>query len=158
MRLQGCCGCFNLRNGTVAIGATLLTLYCMSFVFFVTSVAYPATMIHEWHETDDERALMIVSVVNLSVFASHLLFNSLLVYGAFKGRRGMVLAWLVYHGIFTSLHGVAVAAGLVYICVMGLWLYLIVVSGCAALLATFWYWFAVVLSFFWTMPRRDWYS
>ncbi|XP_037071591.1 uncharacterized protein LOC119092719 [Pollicipes pollicipes] len=143
MGVQGCCGCFNLRDGSIAIGVTVLTFYILSFVFGVGMWIFAASK----HSPAGQHMQPWVIAVVTTIFAIHILFNSLLVHGARKGVRGMLLAWIIYFGIVTGFQSVFGGISVYYVIISGGNTILVLsMMAVLAVLVVSWYWLAVVLS------------
>ena len=150
--LTGCCCCFdNLRDGARAVGITLLVLGTLSLIYMI---AHTAMLKQEEHArlAGGEVALIVFQFL---VCILHLIFNALLVYGVNESRRGMVLAWIIYHGIITGLQSIGVAIGFIITCVYGIWWVVLLMLALAALVGVFWYWFVVVLHYYQDMQEKN---
>ena len=139
-RLTGCCGCFDLRDGSRAIGITLLVLH----------VSEVANIVHLSQREDLRNNTAVVTLVVFQIFfyILHLVMNALLVHGVNKSSRGMLLAWLIYSGIVTGLQSIGVLIGFILACISGIWWLVLLVLAVAGLIAVFWYWFVVVLHYY----------
>ncbi|XP_043230233.1 uncharacterized protein LOC122385788 [Amphibalanus amphitrite] len=150
-RLTGCCGCFDLRDGSRAIGITLLVLGSLGLVSEVAG-----TIQLSQQENAQMNSSVIVQIVFQFVFCIlHLVMNALLVHGVNNSRRGMLLAWLIYTGIVTGLQSIGVAIGFIAACVTGVWWLILLVVAVAGLIAVFWYWFVVVLHYYQEMQEKN---
>ena len=138
-RLTGCCGCFDLRSGSRAIGITLLVLTSLALIGAIISASDAE---RRAQRSAAEIAFQFVQI------ALHAVFNALLVSGVGNERRAMILAWLIYTGIVTSIQSVAVLVLFVLSCMAGVALLIVLVLVAAALVAVFWYWFVVVLHYY----------
>ena len=145
-RLTGCCGCFDLRDGSRAIGITFLVLGSLSLVSNIASTV----MLMQETPADARGSGAVVAqvVVELAVIILHLVMNALLVHGVNTSRRGMLLAWLIYTGIVTGLQSAAVVIGFIISCIAGVWWLILLMLAVAALISVFWYWFVVVLHYY----------
>ena len=142
-RLTGCCGCFDLRNGSKAVGITHLVLGSLSLISEIAGTA----MLMQREDTRNRitSGVVVQIVLQFGVSILYLLFNSLLVHGVENNRRGMLLAWLIFSGILHGLQSVGVAIVFVVACVYGVVWLIFVILAVAGLIGVFWYWFVVVL-------------
>ena len=151
-RLNGCCCCFdNLRDGSRAIGITLLVLGSLGLISMIAHTA----MLKQEERAHLTGGAVTSIVIEFFQCILHLIFNALLVHGVNESRRGMVLAWIIYHGIITGLQSLAVAIGFIAACVTGIWWVVLLVLGVAALVGVFWYWFVVVLHYYQDMREKN---
>ena len=149
-RLTGCCCCFgNLRDGSRAIGITLLVLGSIGLLGQLVGIG---NMVQERQLGTGEIVILVLQILS-SVLS--IVLNSLLLHGVEKNNRGMLLAWLIYHGFMYCLASIGVIAGFIIFCVVGVIWAALLMLGVAALVGVFWYWFVVVLHCYLEMREEN---
>ena len=85
----------------------------------------------------------------------YVVFNSLLIQGVNSSSRGLVLAWLIFHGIIHGLQSLAVVGLIIVGIASHEPLFYLAAALLAGLVGLFWYWFAVVLTHYNEMMSND---
>ena len=98
-----CCGCLSLRGASVTIGVLLTITSSLSAAGFL---AVLVCLLLETSVTPPLPAELAGSLLGIS--ALHLVFAALLVHGARRGRRRLLLAWLIFTAIVVILQTMAV--------------------------------------------------
>ena len=158
-RLTGCCCCFgNLRDGSRAIGITLLvlsTLGLISMIFHATMGPDRSGPVEEEDLRGDSADSAMLTVTKVFFGLLSMVFHCLLVRGVEIKSRGRIKAWLIYFGISQGINSVVMAALFIYACMLGPWWLAMLVLALVALIGVFWYWFVVVLHYFKELKEED---
>ena len=150
-RTSQCCCCFGLRTGAAVIGVALLALHSLVALTMVTVLAtLPAADPEQKLESARRLALAVILIALLL----HVVFNSALVHGARTRHRGLVLAWLVYHGVASALHSLGLLSAFIGAAAYGNSLALVVTTITMGLLAPLWYWLAVGVRLYSKLSQR----
>jgi len=109
MGLQGCCGCTSLKEGSRAIGITYIVLAALASVYYTWKLI-------EFSQGESGPAWPVYTYgTGLGLCLIEIIFHGLLVYGIKRSSRGLVLAWLIFHGIIDIIQ----SAGVVVLIVLG---------------------------------------
>lgn len=124
MGLNTCCCCISLRTGAIIIGilsaVTLIAIldflaFRIEFLFQISYVGFclllgSAIVIIATNNGYAENVVVfyVIFVCALFVAIIGLVVSSLLIYGAAKERKGFVLPWIIYQGIFLVLYVIGI--------------------------------------------------
>jgi len=149
MGLQGCCGCTSLKEGSRAIGITYIVLSVLASVYYTWKLI-------EFSQGEPGPSWSVYTYgTGSGIILIEIIFNGLLVYGVKRSSRGLMLAWLIFNGIITVIRSL-VPVGFIVVCAMyGVPLLYLYAAIYAAVMALFWYWFAVVLAHYKELKAGD---
>jgi len=148
MGLQGCCGCMSLKEGSKAIGITYLVLSALSALSYTWKFV-------KYAQEAQEPMPAYVYVLCYAQLLLYIVFNSLLIQGVNSSSRGMVLAWLIFHGIIHGIQSLAIVALIILGIVYNVPLLYLAAAIVAGLVGLFWYWYVVVLTHYNEMRSND---
>lgn len=154
MALTGCCGCYDLRRGSLAIGIVHLVFAVLGLLAAIVVLAASESLLrqpmvdmkmsNEWINWAMALARGI-SITGLCFALVMVCVSAALIRGVMTSNACLMLIWIIIYGILFVLMTIGHFIGFIGACVSG---YAgPIVSSLVGLLidALVWYWFAVVV-------------
>ncbi|KAF0289210.1 hypothetical protein FJT64_012482 [Amphibalanus amphitrite] len=135
-----CCCVLPARRACVVIGAVLTAVHAVAGV----ALAGAALYFHLSERIHRRRPAALAVAAGLTLLA--LVFQALLLAGARRDRPPLLLAWLVFSGLWYSAQMAGLAVGLVTATAVRDWGLLVGLVALCAAQALLWHWFLVVRS------------
>jgi len=138
-----------LKDGSRAIGITYIVLSVLASVYYTWKLI-------EFSQGEFGPAWPVYTYgTGLGMCLIEIVFHGLLILGIKRSSRGLVLAWLIFHGIIDIIQSAGVVVLIALGAVYGVPLLYLYAAVSAALMALVWYWFAVVLAHYKELKTGD---